>query len=68
MLSILAEDARLCRLVGGHPSEQTSLGNREEGWPRPTVHPAAVTSLWVEKGKASLLRSVSSTSWRTTRL
>lgn len=47
-------------------------GNRPpwllEGQPCPTVHPAAVASLWVEKGKASLLRSVSSTSWRTMRL
>lgn len=33
-----------------------------------TRWPAAVTSLWVEKGKASLLRSASSTSWRMARL
>lgn len=34
----------------------------------PTVQPAAFTSLWVEKGKASLLRSVSRTSCKTVRL
>lgn len=34
----------------------------------PTKCPAALTSLWVEKGKASLLRSASSTSWRMARL
>ena len=57
---------RMFGCAGCHPGEQTSL--ELEGWPCPTVHPAAVASLCVEKGKASLLRSVSSTSWRTTRL
>lgn len=52
------------------PLQTPSLNKPQEltRQPCPTVHPAAFTSLWVEKGKASLLRSVSSTSWRTARL